>query len=208
MKPTLAQLSSCALLLPAMITPLAAQEAEDAPETAAQDFAEIASDTLSGNSGRVAINIAAGDANQQVGTAIIALGDTAITAQSAEQIMDAAQSADRATSITIGAGALSNNSGLVSLNLTAGTQNQSANLAALTIGYSGVVSDQMLAQSSAPSDPASSPAQAPPTSNDRIAIDDAAFAGNNGLVQMNVVGGERNSSANTFALNVSAGGQP
>lgn len=208
MKPALALLSSCALLLPAMITPLAAQEAEDAPETAAQDIAEIASDTLSGNSGRVAINIAAGDANQQLGTAIIALSDTAITTQSAEQIMDAAQSADRATSITIGAGALSNNSGLVSLNLTAGTQNQSANLAALTIGHNGVVSDQMLAQSSAPSDPASSPAQAPPTSNDRIAIDDAAFAGNNGLVQMNVVGGERNSSANTFALNVSAGGQP
>jgi len=71
-----------------------------------------------------------------------------------------------------------------------------------------VVSDQMLAQSSAPTDPAGPSAQALRPSNDSIDIDDAAFAGNSGLVQMNVVGGERNSSANTFALNISAGGKP
>ncbi len=196
-------LSSAALLLPVLATPLAAQEAE-----AEQDSIEIAADTLSDNGGRMAVNIVAGDGNQQLGSAIVAMGDIAITGHSAEQLMDAPSGADRVTSITIGAGALSNNTGMVSLNLTAGTHNQSANLAALALGNNGVVSDQMLAQSSAPTDPAGSSAQALTTSNDRIDIDDAAFAGNSGLVQVNVVGGERNSSANTFALNISAGGKP
>lgn len=191
------------LLLPVMSVPLAAQEAESV-----QDSIEVAGDELSNNGGRIAVNIAAGNQNQQLGTATIAIGDFAITRQSAEQLMGAANLADRSTSISVGPGALSNNSGMVSLNLTAGLQNQSANLATLTVANSGVVSDQMLAQASAPTDPAGPSAQAYLPRNDSIDIDETAFGGNSGLVQMNVVGGERNSSANTFALNISAGGEP
>ena len=203
MKPLLRLFCGSVPLFSAIAAPLAAQQSETA-----QDSAEIAANELSDNGGRIAINIAAGDGNQQLGAATVAIGEIAITGQNAAQLIDTNSTRDRATSITIGAGALSNNSGMVSLNLTAGTHNQSANMATLAIGNSGVVSDQMLAQSSAPTDPAGPSAQALQPSNDRIDIDDAAFAGNSGLVQMNVVGGERNSSANTFALNISAGGEP
>ena len=115
---------------------------------------------------------------------------------------------DRSTSIAVGPNSFSNNSGLLSVNISAGNQNQSASLASLAIGNSGVVSDQMLAQTSAPTGPSGASAQGLENANDSIVIDDTAFSSNSGLVQMNLVGGERNSSANTFALNISAGGEP
>lgn len=186
--------------LATLATPAAAQEAP------AQDDIEVAPGEVTGNNGRVAVNIIAGSSNQQLSGAAITVGDYAVNVQSADQYMARTPGTDRSTSIAIGPGAYSNNSGLVSVNLTAGTQNQSANLAALNIGNRGVVSDQMLAQASAPTGPAGSSAEGPDASNDRIAISETAFGGNSGLVQMNVIGGERNSSANTFALSISGGG--
>ena len=187
----------------AVAGPLGAQEALQQ-----SDEIIVADDEVSGNSGRVAVNLAAGDQNQQVSAATIAMGDVAISGQDVDQLMDTTELADRSTHIEVGPDAFSNNSGLVSLNLTAGQQNQSANLALLNVGTNGVVSDQMLAQASAPTNPAGPSAQSLDPANDVIAIDDTAISGNSGLVQMNLVGGERNSSANTFALNVSAGGNP
>lgn len=195
--------ATSALLMPVLAAPLAAQDGEPP-----RDSVEVASGELSGNHGRLAINLAAGDANQQIGAATVAIGDLALTGQSVEQLNGTGPGADRTTDITIGAGALSNNTGMVSLNLTAGTRNQSANLASLAIGNNGAVSDQMLAQASAPMNPAASTDPAHSPANDTIDIDGTALAGNSGLVQLNVVGGEDNSSANTFALNISAGGEP
>ncbi len=189
--------------LAALASPALAQDPDRA-----QDEVLIGEGEVTGNNGRVAVNIIAGSGNQQLSGASIAIGEHAVNVQSAEQYMDRIPGADRSTLLAIGPGAFSNNDGLVSVNLTAGTQNQSANLAALTIGNSGVVSDQMLAQASAPTGPAGLSAEGLDAPNDTIAISDSAFAGNSGLVQMNVIGGERNSSANTFALNLSAGGEP
>ncbi len=175
---------------------------------AAQDEVVIAADEGSGNSGRLAINIASGSQNQQAAAATIAIGDFASQAIAVQQVIANADQADRATSIAIGPGALSNNSGMVSINLTAGNQNQSANLAALVIGNLGAVSDLMLAQARAPTEPSGPSAQSLDPRNDSVIVDDTALGGNSGLVQINLIGGERNSSANTFALNVSAGGNP
>lgn len=190
------------VFLAILAVPAAAQE-----NPAAQDSVMIQSGAGSANGGRIAINIAAGNQNQQVGDTVIAIGDVAIGTQSVAQFMAAPSPENRATQIDLGANAFSNNSGLLSVNIAAGNQNQSANLALLAVGTAGVVSDQMLAQASAPTKPAGLSAQGPATPNDHIAIDDAAFGNNSGLVQINLVGGERNSSANTFALNVSAGGK-
>jgi hypothetical protein len=96
----------------------------------------------------------------------------------------------------------------VSLNITAGTQNQSANLAALAIGPAGALSDQLLAQSRAPIEPSGGTAQSATGPNDVIAIGEDAFGQGSGLFQGNLIGGERNSSANTFSLTVAVGGQP
>ncbi len=187
----------------ALAAPAVAQESGPSENEVAVSTGEV-----SGNSGRVAINIAAGSQNQQIGSAIVAIGELPITVQGVEQHSGAPEMADGRTAVAIGAQAFSNNSGMLSVNIAAGNQNQSANLAVLTVGTIGVVSDQMLAQTSAPSNPAGRTAPGLDTPNDSIAIDDAAFSGNSGLVQINLVGGERNSSANTFALSVSAGGKP
>ena len=81
-------------------------------------------------------------------------------------------------------------------------------VAALVIGNLGAVSDLMLAQARAPTEPSGPSAQSLDPRNDSVIVDDTALGGNSGLVQINLIGGERNSSANTFALNVSAGGNP
>jgi len=172
------------------------------------DSVVVAAEEGSSNGGRISINIAAGSQNQQAAAATIAIGEIALQSIAAQQVIDTPDMRDRTTSIAIGPTALSNNSGMVSINLTAGSQNQSANLAALTIGNLGVVSDLMLAQASAPTKPSGSSAHELDPRNDSVIIDDTALGGNSGLVQVNLIGGERNSSANTFALNISAGGNP
>lgn len=204
--PSFRLLTGAGLLM--LATPVMAQVSGADIPVAAADAITVAAGEGSGNTGRVAVNVAAGNNNQQAGAAAIAIGGTAIAGGSVQQAMDRIGGADRPTAITIGAGAFSDNQGLVSINLTAGHQNQSANLAALAIGTLGVVTDQMLAQSSAPTKPAGPSVPSLDAPNDVIAVDDSAFGGNSGLVQVNLVGGERNSSANTFALNVSAGGSP
>lgn len=201
-------LRAASLLSPAFALLVVAPPAMAQDEAAAQDSVSVAEGEGSGNGGRIAVNIAAGSQNQQIGSAVIAIGELPIGTQSADQHIDTPDMTDRQARIDVRPGAFSNNSGLLSLNIAAGNQNQSANLALLTVGTAGVVSDQMLAQSSAPTKPAGLSARGLDAPNDTVSIDDSALSGNSGLVQVNLVGGERNSSANTFALNVSAGGNP
>ncbi|NJO56382.1 MAG: hypothetical protein HC834_08655 [Rhodospirillales bacterium] len=187
------------------VAPLAAQT-QTSDE--AQDSVLVEADQGSGNSGRVAINLAAGSQNQQASAATIALGNVASQAMTVDQASSPADATDRVTSMIIGPAAFSNNSGMVSLNFTAGNQNQSANLAALSISNNGAVSDLMLAQASAPTEPSGASAQIPDSPNDSVVVDDTALGGNSGLVQMNLIGGERNTSGNTFALSISRGQGP
>ena len=191
-------------------TLLALAAAQSVAQTAdpAENIVTVLEGEGSDNQGRVAVNIAAGTQNQQIGSAVVAIGDLPIAVHDALQQIDAADPNDRRTQIQIGSGAFSNNGGMASINIAAGIQNQSANLATLTVGNSGVVSDQMLAQTSAPLQPVQALAEGPENPNDPVSVNESAFGGNSGLVQVNLVGGERNSSANTFALNVSAGGKP
>lgn len=187
---------------------LTAAQADAQTADPTEDIAIVSEGEGSDNQGRVAVNIAAGTQNQQIGSAVVAIGDLPIAVHDALQQIDAADPNDRRTQIQIGPGAFSNNGGMASINIAAGIQNQSANLATLTVGNSGVVSDQMLAQTSAPLQPVQALAEGPDNPNDTVSVNESAFGGNSGLVQVNLVGGERNSSANTFALNVSAGGKP
>lgn len=160
-----------------------------------------------GHSGRLAVNIAAGTLNQQASSTIIAIGDVALAHGAITQHADTVTD-DRSTMIELGPQAFSGISGLASINITAGTQNQSANLATLAIGQTGALSDALLQQTRAPTEPSGSSALAATRPNDIIAIDDDAFGQGSGLFQGNLIGGERNASANTFSLAVSASGQP
>lgn len=185
-----------------------------APHIAAQDqpqiFDEVSvpANSAAGSSGRVGVNIAAGDNNQQIGDAIIAIGDIAAVTETVSQRMTGPAPADHDTTITIEGGAFAGTNGLTSINITAGSQNQMANLALLAIGNSGAMSDQLLEQSRAPIEPTGGNPKGALPANDRIAIGETAFGDGSGLIQVNLIGGEGNSSANTFALSIVSEGSP
>lgn len=198
----------------AALAALAATTLTYAPALSAQDAQQmtdevvVAEDTGAGATGRLAVNIAVGNNNQQAGDAVIAIGDIALVTETVSQRMSGPAPTDHATSITIGDGAFAGVNGLSSINITAGTQNQMANLAALAIGNSGAMSDQLLEQSRAPIEPNGGIPEGSLPSNDRIAIGDTAFGEGSGLIQVNLIGGEGNSSANTFALTTPGEGSP
>lgn len=175
----------------------------------ALDEVNIPANSAAGSSGRIAVNIAAGENNQQVGDAIIAIGDIAIVTEAVSQRISGPVSGDRTTSINVADGAFAGTSGLTSINITAGAQNQMANLALLAVGNSGVMSDQLLEQSRAPIEPNGGNLDGSlSSSNDQIAIGDTAFGNGSGLIQVNLIGGEGNTSANTFALTIAGEGSP
>ena len=176
--------------------------------SAGQDIVVLEARTLDANSGRTSINIAAGDHNQQAAAALVAIGTFATGALSLDQTLtENNRGIAGPAEVVVGAGAVTDNSGLVSLNVSAGNGNQSANLTILNISQSGALSDLQLSQARAPSEPSGSISPSSADTEHSVSIANDAFSGNAGLVQINLTGGEANASANTFVLNVSAGGQ-
>ena len=203
--------TATALLALTCATQVAAQDARQVtPQVTPQvsDEVVVASNTAAGSTGRIAVNIAAGDTNQQAGSAVVAIGDIALAAQSVSQRMSGMAASDHITDITVGDGAFAGTTGLISINITAGAQNQMANLALLAVGNSGVMSDQLLEQSRAPILPKGGSLEGTVPANDRIAVGDSAFGDGHGLIQVNLIGGEGNSSANTFGLSIAGEGSP
>lgn len=176
-----------------------------AQETAPQDAILVPEGSAQGATGRIAINLAAGTGNQNLSAASISIGEVAASNVVGVQASDF-DAPDRSTRIGIGNGAFAGISGLTSVNATAGSSNQAANLAAIAIGNSGTIGDLELAQVGAPIEPHEARAAPDGSLNDTIAIADDAFGDGSGLVQLNLVGGEGNASANTFVLSVSAPG--
>lgn len=168
----------------------------------------VPANSAANSSGRLAVNIASGTNNQQIGDAAVTAGELAITFQSVSQRLIGSAPVDRATSIIVEDGAFAGTQGLSSINITAGTQNQMANLAALAVGINGALSDQLLEQSRASIEPNGGNLPGSLSSNDQIAIGETAFGDGSGLLQVNLIGGEGNSSANTFALTIVSEGSP
>lgn len=191
----------------AAISPAHAQQEPGAEYPAIQDQVVIAPGVGGNVDGRLAVNIASGSGNQEVNDAVIAIGDIALGGSPVQQLITGGDESDRITKISVQENAFSNISGLASINIAAGTKNQAANLAALAIGNNGALTDQLLSQSRASINPSGSTGGTD-IPNDQIEIGDDSFRDVSGLIQVNLIGGERNSSANTFSLNVSAGGQP
>jgi hypothetical protein len=175
-----------------------------APLAAAEPVAPSAQATLSSSSsqasGRVAINVAAGVSNQQANSAILAHGGAALATGAIAQRLEGPGVSGGDALATIGDHALANASGLMAVNVAAGRENQLGNLAVIAIGIEAVaVTESMLAQSRASQQPNGTTV---PSSPDVHVADlsATAFSGSSGLVQSNLIGGERNSSSNTFAL--------
>lgn len=175
---------------------------------ATQDQVTVLPGTIKDSSGRISINLAAGTGNQQIAAAAVAVGKIAAIEGVARQSILTSSESDEATAISIPAGAFTGNSGLLSINISAGSLNQSANLAQLAVGNIAAMSDQLLEQSRASTEPSGGTGAAATSPNDAIALGESAFGDNRGLVQINLIGGERNSSANIFQLSMSTGSNP
>ena len=143
-----------------------------------------------------------GSNNQQANAGIIANGETALGFGSIIQIIDSsADSGGNPARVSLAAGAFAGSNGWMAVNGAAGADNQQANLAIMALGSESViVSDLTLARTTASQEPMGengAPASAPARS---VALGSGAFRDSSGIVQLSLVGGDRNTSANTFAL--------
>lgn len=173
-----------------------------AGQTAGSSSEAILPETVGSVAGRGAINVAAGVSNQELNSAVIALGDSALATGIVVQGLKESATTGGDALAAITGNALAGSSGMMAINVVAGHDNQSANLAVVAIGIeAAAVSEAVLAQYRASQQPNGSPDPSP--QNSHVAdLSAQAFSGSSGLVQSNLIGGERNSSSNSFALTV------
>jgi hypothetical protein len=172
--------------------------------------AHAGDDTVSIQGGRVSgaatLNVAAGNGNQQVNAGVIAGGDVAKALPSILQGTGDAADSSGSQSAALAPGSFAGSTGWVAINGAAGSGNQEANLAIIALGTTGAaLSDTALSQARASHETTTGPDTGAALHDRSVAIGDGAFADSSGLVQVSLIGGDRNSSANIFALSGSAG---
>ncbi|QFT76458.1 hypothetical protein [Erythrobacter sp. THAF29] len=196
--------SACAGLALCAI-PAAAQEAGDPEANKPGDSIEIGSE-MGGFEGVRQVNVAAGNGNQQVNLAVVAAGETAIGSAEIVQINDQPAPAEaRGYSALITGEAFAGSRGLTAVNVAAGSGNSQANLAMIVTGLEGrVASLATLEQARASSEPQGAGGENP-ASDFEAKIDRSAFRDSSGIVQVSLVGGTGNASANVAVLSMEAG---
>jgi hypothetical protein len=152
--------------------------------------------------GATSINAASGANNQQANAGIIASGDSALTAAIITQVIGESSGAgERNARVAVAAGAFAGSNGWLAINGAAGSGNQQVNLAIVAQGIEGLVmSDMMLEQTRASTIPAGEEGVANDGPGRSVAIGNGAFANSSGIIQLNLIGGDRNTTANSFAL--------
>jgi hypothetical protein len=169
----------------------------------------IDSNVLSNVRGRFAVNVAAGDSNVQANAAAVALGaqgGPVIGLVGGIQVTDPRQATLPDLAIAfIGEHVFANSSGLISVNQTSGVGNAQANGAAFAMGFDEVVAESVLSATTSNAVPTGTGTG---KSHQTVSINDTAFEGAHGLVQVNQSAGSGNSTANNFALQVQLGAKP
>jgi len=173
------------------------------PASAADDSVTIQGGAVTGTG---TVNVAAGNINQQANAALIASGGFAADLATVTQQMGDTADSRGSLSATVAGGSFAGSSGWLAINGVAGSGNQQANLAVIALGTTGVaMSDTALSQARASHEPTGGPESGAAASDRTVAIGGGAFANSSGLVQVSLIGGDRNSSANILALSASAG---
>lgn len=183
------------LLLLMGASPALAQDADAIPAPVVLDGGET--------NGVVAANIATGNANQQANVGAIATGGAASSLGAVAQSLDAPADGQDAGDVGIAPGAFAGSNGWIAVNLANGSANQQANLNVIGIGTEGnVATAALLAQSRGSVAPAAEETGEESVHAGTVAIGEGAFQDSSGLVQLSLIGGDRNSSANVFTLSV------
>ena len=165
---------------------------------------------LTGSRGAIAVNMSAGDLNQQANLRAIAVGANAQTQ------VDLRQKSDNDTfdlplqaSATIGGSALSGAGGIASINQASGSGNAEFNAVSLVLAEQGIreAPDQLLSSSvSASAERQTVPGPAGRTASRNVAVEATALRGFEGVLQLNQIAGSANEIGNVLTLSVVPGG--
>lgn len=155
------------------------------------------------------VNAASGNNNQQLNAGVIGQADAAFSLGTARQHNGSSSGSSGDAAAAFAPRSFAGSSGWTAVNGVSGNDNQQANLAAFAIGIeAGAAADALLSQTRASHEPAGRPQGAAGDPDRSVAIGDGAFENSSGLVQVSLIGGDRNSSANTFALSISGDAKP
>lgn len=167
---------------------------------------EIYGDSLSQVHGGLGVNQAAGDANAQSNSRAIAMsldGGVAIAYTFDKQDIDLNQVVMPDVAVSrIADNAFNGTSGLISINQASGVQNVQLNAFAMAMSINGELSDVTLAEthSDAPVNWPDSPV--PVTTQREAHVENTAFVGATGIVQLNQASGSGNIASNHFEMSM------
>ena len=170
------------------------------PALAEREDTALIRNSVMGYSGNAMVNQAAGTEHQQANVRVIAT--TGASSARVLQRQDALIAPDRLDArARIQGAAFSNGSGVLGVNQGSGVGNQQINALRMVVeAFPESLDDSSLAQHAAPS---SSISAAMPDNGDRLVeIDDRAFSGSRGVVQLNQSAGVGNRTANHLVIRV------
>lgn len=171
----------------------------------------IEGQALGNFSGLFALNMAAGDANQQANARAIAVnlqgGASSASVIILQSLQDFHGTAPSRAVTRIEGQAFNNASGAIAINQASGVANLQSNGLVIVLGIQGeAIGDSLLAESRSS---ISGLVLTGKSSDVRVvSVDDTAFRGARGLVQLNQSAGSGNISANQFALHFSLDAKP
>lgn len=202
-----------AIALPLLAPPAHAQQAADDYADMLHYLAEtrIGDDVLAGASGAIAVNLAAGDLNQQANLRSIAVGGHAQASVASLQSSrnDVGTAPDHAIAVITG-NALQGAGGLASINQASGTGNAELNAVTVALAQRGIreTPDALLASAdfaSAGVQAISEPGAAG-TQTREVGVEGSALQGFDGVLQLNQAAGVANATENRLLISVQGGG--
>ena len=165
---------------------------------------------FSGASGALALNVAAGDLNQQSNLRAIAIATRAIASTDVRQARrgDRTTSPDAASAVIAGR-AFSGASGLAGINQASGSGNAAFNAVALALAQQGIREtddDQALSAAFASAGQQHDFERGSATAGRRVAsVDSTALQGFEGVLQLNQVAGAGNDTGNVLSMSLQTG---
>ncbi|MGM0701853.1 MAG: hypothetical protein ACQEUG_05535 [Pseudomonadota bacterium] len=162
--------------------------------------------SLRGVQGAINVNMAAGNSNLQSNSGVIAMGENALANNIVVQVVTSNNrlAPDQATAV-IKDQALSQSVGWISVNQAAGQENVQSNTLSVALGIRGsTLNSESLSQVLSRTQESTEESD-DGTSSRRVAIEDSAFAGSRGVIQVNQSAGKGNATGNHVGVRMTSG---
>ncbi|SDI91439.1 hypothetical protein [Billgrantia gudaonensis] len=162
--------------------------------------------SLRGVQGAINVNMAAGSSNLQSNSGVIAMGEQALANNIVVQVVTSNNrlAPEQATAV-IKDQALSQSVGWISVNQAAGQENVQSNTLSVALGIRGSsLNSESLSQVQSRTQESTEESD-DGTSSRRVAIEDSAFAGSRGVIQVNQSAGKGNATGNHVGVRMTSG---